>query len=87
MNEKDLAALMDRLEALEDKVAFLLNHQTVAYVPVLKDEKAANEAAVLELLRKGDMKEALKLYRLKHVMPFSDVQKAIDDLKKEHGIE
>jgi hypothetical protein len=86
VDQKQLEELIARVEVLEDKVAFLLNHETVAYVPVTKDEKAANEAAVVELLKKGNMKEALKLYREKHVMPFSEVQKAVEELKQKHGL-
>lgn len=86
MPTTEMEALIARIEELEDKVNFLLNHETVAYVPVSREEKAANEAAVVELLKKGNTKEALRLYREKHVMPFSQVQQEIEALRKTHGI-
>jgi hypothetical protein len=86
MSYTEMDALIARIEELEDKVNFLLNHETVAYVPVSRDERAAHEAAVVDLLKKGNMQEAMKLYRQKHVMPFSQVQQEIAELKKKHGI-
>ena len=86
MDQKELAALMQRIEVLEDKVAFLLNHEPAPYTPVSADEKASNEAAVVEMLKQGNMKEAMRLYRSKHEMPFPDMQKAIEELKKQHGL-
>jgi hypothetical protein len=86
MSNTEMDALIARIQELENKVNFLLNHETVAYVPVSRDEKAVNEAAVVDLLRKGSMQEALKLYREKHVMPFSQVQQEIEGPKKKHGI-
>jgi hypothetical protein len=86
MSDTEMEALILRIEELEDKVNFLLNHETVAYVPVSRDEKAANEAAVVELLKKGNMKEAMRLYREKHIMPFSQVQQEIEALKRTHGL-
>ncbi len=82
MSNSEIEALIARIEELEDKVDFLLSHETVAYVPVSRSEKAANEAAVVDLLKRGNMKEALRLYREKHVMPFSQVQQEIEELKK-----
>ncbi len=86
MTDAQDEAFIARIEELEDKVNFLMNHQPATYVRVSRDEKAANEAAVVELLRKGNTKEALRLYREKHEMPFADLQKAIEELKKKHGL-
>lgn len=86
MSDAQIEALTRRIEDLEDKVSFLLNHEPAPYTPRSRDEKAANEAAVVELLRKGNAKEAMRLYRGVHEMPFPDLQKALDELKKKHGI-
>ena len=53
---------------------------------VSRDEKAANEAAVVALLKKGNTKDALKLYREVHQMPYPELQQAIEQLKKKHGL-
>lgn len=86
MTPSDIEALTARIEALEDKVSFLLNHEPAPYMPRSRDEKAANEAAVVELLKKGNTKDALKLYREVHEMAYPDLQKAIEELKKKHGL-
>jgi hypothetical protein len=82
----EMESLIPRIEELEDKVEFLLNHETVAHAPVSRDEKAANEAPVVDLWKKGNMKEAMKLHRVLHVMPFSQAQQEIEALKKMHAI-
>src|SRR5512135_1502594 len=61
LNER-IAALGARVVELEDKVNFLMLHEPTPYVAVSAEEKAGNEAAVVELLKKGKNLEALKLY-------------------------
>ncbi len=80
LNER-IVALGARVVELEDKVNFLLLHQSVPYVPVSAEEKAGNEAAVVELLKKGKNLDALKLYREKHQVPFDDAKKALEELR------
>lgn len=80
--EGEIESLKQRVVELEDKVAFLLLHSSVRYVPVSPEEKAANEAAVIDLLEKGNTKEALRLYREKHFVPFDDAEKAVEDLRR-----
>lgn len=80
LNER-IAALGARVVELEDKVNFLLLHESVPYVPVSADEKAGNEAEVVELLKKGKTMDALKLYREKHQVPFDDAKKALEELR------
>ena len=76
-----VAALGARVVELEDKVAFLLLHESVPYVPVSAEEKAGNEAAVVELLKRGKTMDALKLYREKHQVPFDEAKQAVEDLR------
>ncbi|HEY5983894.1 MAG TPA: hypothetical protein VIU38_10510 [Anaerolineales bacterium] len=86
MSESQIEALTRRIEELEDKVNFLLNHEPAPYTPHSHDEKTANEAAVVELLKKGKAADAMRLFRQTNEMPFPDMQKAIEELKKKHGI-
>ncbi len=88
MYQSEIQALMDRVTALgnrvvelEDKVNFLLLHEPTPYVPVSAEEKAGNEAAVVELLKKGKTMDALKLYREKHPVTLDDAKKAIEELR------
>ncbi len=88
MYQKEIQSLMDRITALgnrvvelEDKVNFLLLHEPTPYVAVSAAEKAGNEAAVVELIKKGKTMDALKLYREKHQVPFDDARKAIEELR------
>jgi len=80
LNER-IAALGARVVELEDKVAFLLLHEPTPYVAVSLDEKAANEAAVVELLRKGKSMDALRLYREKHPVSLDEAKKALEELR------
>ncbi len=80
--EGEIESLKQRVADLEDKVNFLLLHEPVHYAPVSAEDKAANEAAVVELLKKGKLVDALKLYREKHLVPFEDAQKAVEELRR-----
>ncbi len=80
LNER-IAALGARVADLEDAVQFLMAHTNAPYVKVSAEEKAGNEAAVVELLKKGKNMEALKLYREKHPSTLQAAQKALDDLR------
>lgn len=86
MSESQIEALTRRIEELQDKVNFLLNHEPAPYTPHSHDEKAANEAAVVELLKKGKAADAMRLFRQMNEMPLSDLQNPISALKKKHGI-
>lgn len=76
-----MANLAARVVELEDKVAFLLNHEPAPYVTVSVEDKAGNEAEVVRLLQKGKELEAIKLYRAKHEMPLEDARKAVEELR------
>jgi hypothetical protein len=86
MSNPEMQALITRIEALEDKVAFLLNHTPAPYTAHTPDERQANEAAVVELLKKGKTADAMRLFREMNEMPLSDLQNAIAVLKQKHGI-
>ena len=86
MSNSEIQALIARIEQLEDKVSFLLNHEPAPYTPHTRDEREANEAAVVELLKKGKAADAMRLFRQMNEMPFPDMQNAIEALKKKHGI-
>jgi hypothetical protein len=92
MFQRDIDSLMDRLSALgarvvelEEKVAFLMEHQSAAYVPVSLEQKVGVDAEVVELLRKGKMSDALRVYREKHQVLFEDAQKAIEALRNKYA--
>jgi hypothetical protein len=76
-----VAALGARVVELEDAVNFLLSHSSAPYVRASAEEKVGNEAAVVELLKKGKTMDALKLYREKHPVRLEDAQKAIEELR------
>ncbi len=80
LNER-LAALGTRVAELEDKVSFLMQHEPTPYRPASTEEKAGNEAAVVELLKKGKTLEALGLYRQKHPGTLQEAQKALEELR------
>ncbi len=84
LNER-IAALGARVAQLEEEVAFLLSHTQAQYVRSTPEEKAANEAAVIDLLKKGKTMEALKLYRDKHPTTLQDAQKAIQELRQTYA--
>ncbi len=81
LNER-IAALGARVSELEDAVNFLLSHTNAPYVRSSPEQKATNEVAVIELLKKGKTMDALKLYRQVHPSTLQDAQKAIDELRK-----
>lgn len=88
MLQRDMDLLADRFAALgarvvelEEKVAFLMEHQSVPYVPVPLEQKVGEDAEVVELIRKGRMSDALRVYREKHKVLFEDAQKAVEALR------
>jgi hypothetical protein len=90
--QREIDSLMDRLAMLaarvvelEDKVAFLMSHESAKYVPVSAEEKAGNEADVVKMLLKGDTSGALRLYREKHSVPFDEAKKAVEELRNKYA--
>ncbi len=84
--QQRLAALSARVAELEPKVAFLLAHEPTPYVARTAEELSANEAAVAEHLKKGDMKGALATYRQAHDVDFAVAKKAVEDLRTKLGL-
>ncbi len=80
-----IIALGERVVQLEEEVQFLMAHTSAPYVRPTPEERAANEDAVITLLKKGKTMEAIKLYREKHPTTLQDAQKAIDELRKKYA--
>lgn len=83
--EKRIASLSARVVELEDKVAFLLIHEPASYAPVSSEERAGNEAAVAELLKRGNMLEAIRLYRENHQADLASAKKEVEELRDRLG--
>jgi hypothetical protein len=84
--QQRLAELSARVVELEAKVGFLLMHEPTPYVPVTAEELDANEAAVAEALKKGNMKEALQIYRQKHQVDFAEAKKGLEEMRLRLGL-
>ncbi len=84
--QKRLAELSARVAELEPKVEFLLQHEPAPYVARTRAELDANEAAVAEYLKKGDMKGALATYRQAHPGDFAKAKEAVEALRARLGL-
>ncbi len=84
LNER-IAALGERVAQLEEEVQFLMSHTHAPYVRTTPEERQANLAAVIELVKKGKTMEAIKLYREKHPSTLQDAQKAVEELRSKYA--
>ncbi len=80
--EDELVSLRRRVSELEAQVEFLYRHLGVTFVP---DPSLIDDSKILEQLKKGNLIEAVKLYRQTYNTGLAESKKAVDALKAKHG--
>jgi len=86
--DQDIAKLRDRIVHLEGQVAFLYKHLGVTFVP---EAAAGDDPKIIEALKKGNMLEAIKIYRTIYststlTVSMDDAKRAVEEMKGRLGI-
>ena len=76
-NELEILALRARVAELESRLAFLYQHLGIAYV----ENTNLGDTRVLEMLRKGNKLEAIKIYREIHDCGLAEAKQAVDKME------
>ena len=79
--ESEILALRARIAELESRVDFLYNHFGIAHV---KDMGMA-EAKVVDMLKKGNKIEAIKIYREIYNCGLAEAKQAVENLEAKLG--
>ncbi len=80
--EDELVSLRRRVMDLEAQVEFLYRHLGVTFVP---DPSQIDNSKILEQLAKGNLVEAVKIYRQTYNTGLAEAKRAVDELKAKHG--
>ena len=80
--ESEILALRARITELESHVDFLYNHLGIAHVK----DKAMAEARVVEMLKKGNKIEAIKIYREIYNCGLAEAKQAVDSIEVRLGL-
>ena len=75
--ELEVSELRARVLELEGKVNFLFKHLDVKYVK----EMSESDHKVADVLRKGNMLEAIKLYRELYDVDLASAKLAVEEIK------
>jgi hypothetical protein len=73
---------------LEGKIAFLYNHLGVTFIP---GESSGDDPRIIEQIKKGNMMEAIKIYRDIHDdsasgITFPEAKKAVEEMVQRLGL-
>jgi ribosomal protein L7/L12 len=80
--ETEILALRARIAELESRVDFLYNHLGITHV---KDLGMA-EARVIDMLKKGNKIEAIKIYREIYNCGLAEAKKAVESIESRLGL-
>lgn len=83
VTEQDLAQLRRRVTQLEGQVAFLYKHLGVTYVP---EPGPDADPRIIEQIQKGNMIEAIKLYRELTDAGLAEAKLAIEEVQRRLGM-
>ena len=80
-NESEILALRSRVAELEDRLDFLYKHLKVEYSD---NPDSANEK-VIDMLRRGNKIEAIKIYREIHNVGLAEAKQVVDGMESRLG--
>ena len=80
--ETEIPALRARIAELESRVDFLYNHLGITHV---KDLGMA-EARVVDMLKRGNKIEAIKIYREIYQCGLAEAKKAVESIESRLGL-
>lgn len=75
--EIDLIQLRARVKELEDRLKFIYDHLRIEY----SDNPDAQNTKVIELIKKGNKIEAIKVYREMYNVGLAEAKDAIDKME------
>ena len=86
--DQDIAALRDRIIHLEGQVAFLYRHLGVTFGP---EATTGDHPQVIEAIKKGNLLEAIKVYRTVYststvTVGLDEAKRAVEEIKGRLGI-
>ena len=82
VNETDIINLKLRVRELEDRLKFLYSHLNITYVESME----AGDAKVIEMLKKGNKIEAIKIYREMFNVGLAEAKQAVDGMESRLGL-
>lgn len=80
-NETEILQLRSRVVQLEARLEFLYNHLQIEYV----DNPDAANQRVMDVLRKGNKIEAIKIYREIYNVGLAEAKQAVDGMESRLG--
>ncbi len=86
--ELEVQMLRERIAHLEGQVAFLYRHLGVTFVP---ESKPDDDPRIVEAIKKGNLLEAIKVYRQIHsnstmTIGPDEARRAVEEIKGRLGI-
>jgi ribosomal protein L7/L12 len=83
VEQHEIAALKSYIYKLEARIEFLYKHLGLEYVePVNPDD----DPEVINALRKGNVVEAIKVYRERHKAGLAEAKNAVDEMRARLGL-
>lgn len=83
VTDQDLQHLRKRVTQLEGQVAFLYKHLGLTFVP---ETNISDDPGIIELLKKGKMIDAIKIYRELNDAGLAEAKDAVEDIQRRLGI-
>ncbi len=80
-SESEILALRSRIAELESRVDFLYNHLGILY----RQDTSMGDARVIDMLKKGNKIEAIKIYREIYNCGLAEAKQAVDNLEGKLG--
>ena len=80
-HETDIVALRVRVRELEDHIKYLYTHLNITYF----ESSQAGDAKVVEMIKKGNKIEAIKIYREIHNVGLAEAKQAVESLEARLG--
>ncbi len=80
--EQEVDSLRGRVRNLEDQVEFLYRHLGLTYDP---NSVPTDDPRIIEQLKKGNLIEAIKIYRQTYNVGLAEAKKAVEELKARGG--
>jgi ribosomal protein L7/L12 len=81
--EQEIALLRQRIVRLETQVEYLYNHLGVS---MTEGRSPSDDPRVIEVLKAGNLIEAIKIYREITGMGLAESKSAVEGIKKRRGI-
>ena len=79
--ETDIIALKLRVRDLEDRLKYLFSHLNITYVENIE----AGDAKIIEMLKKGNKIEAIKIYREILNVGLAEAKQAVEGMESRLG--